>query len=65
MVCSRFSAWSKTTDARGFEDVVGDFASFDAEPLEDTPPDFGVAAVYRGQAVHESSAVLARQRHDL
>ena len=52
MVCIRFSAWSKTIECRGLEDLVGDLERVHAGLLEELLADLGV----RGRGTPAGSA---------
>ena len=54
MVCSRFSAWSKTSDRGGLEDLVGDLGAVEAELRRaGVVPSSVSRVVHRRQAVQE------------
>ena len=60
IVCSRFSAWSKTIECCGLEDLVGDLQAVHAVGLEDLLADLGLAVVEGRQAVQELDLRVAR-----
>jgi hypothetical protein len=64
MVCSRFSAWSNTTE-RVDSKLVGDLGAVQAVLVEQALAQHGGGVVDARQAVHELRVRLARGRHDL
>ena len=59
MVCIRFSAWSKTTERVGLEDLVGDLELLEPELLVDLRPTAVLEVVEGRQAVQELHVRIA------
>jgi hypothetical protein len=62
IVCIRFSAWSKTIEARRLEDLLRDLHLGDPELRRPSPRRPCVRVVERGQAVHELRVRVVRRR---